>query len=936
VLPRHARYWPLLGWGLAVLWWCLPADSPSAQPWTDLQLRWLTQSPTGPLPLVVDIDEASLVELQPLVGTWPYGRDVHAAVVRWLRERGVAAIALDLVLADPHRGDDALAAEWMAAGAPLVLAAAGQNVPLSTAASPSAGAAARAGVADRKPAGGPAHVWPGMSLPLGRTTLGPATEARLGVITTPLDSDGVLRQLPLWHTAPGLPTPLPVMPLAMWQALDARSAGGAAVPRLPPRAVPDAQGRVALALGGWQRHGPDTPEIVPFVALASAALGAGPAPPWSESLRGRVVFVGSSALLGDRVMTPAGQREGTLVLAEAYVALRDGLSLPPRQRAWEALLLALAALPALLAARRGWASVRRDAASSAAVALLLAAAVAATLVVARLTLPTLAPLLALVLAGLGSVAWRQAALKAEASRAAYEQAVATATERTKSEFLANVSHEIRTPLNGLLGVAELLERTPLTAEQRRHVELFRDSGRSLKALIDDLLDLSRIEAGGFELHPAPFSPRRLLEQVQRLMQPRAAAKGLDFDLACDPALPAWLLGDRQRLEQVLLNLVGNAIKFTADGRVRLAARWAAEDGAAPRLELAVQDSGIGIAPSKHERVFEPFAQADGSITRHYGGTGLGLAIVRRLVGLMAGTIALDSAPGRGSTFTLRLPLPGVEAGALADADAAPPDIAPVPADASPADAPPADGAPPSAEPPRRVLLAEDNEVNVYIFCAMLAAPEFEVDIADNGLVALELARSRRYDIGFIDLMMPAMDGLTLAHELRRWESEGGRPRMPLVALTARAFDSDVAACLAAGFDRHVGKPFSRDTLLSAAHELAPAPEALPAVAPQTVPGLAVAVGGAAADPARAEHARHFMLHLEAEHAAALARGDAEQVRLLLRDLADVAAAVQAGELAAAAIAAAQAPSGPLSPDLRRALARALLQQGQRPPSIRPG
>jgi signal transduction histidine kinase/CheY-like chemotaxis protein len=924
VLPWHARGWPLIGWALALLWWCTPADTGLARPWLDQQLRWLAPASPPQGVLVVDIDEASLAELQPIVGTWPYGRDVHAATLRWLRERGVAAVAFDLVLADALRGDAALAAELQVAGAPVVLAVAGQGGVAAATVEPASPATTLA-TAHRAM---PAHAWPAMTLPnLALRSPGPT---RLGVITTPLDRDGMLRSLPLWHSAPGLAAPLPVMPLALWQAAAATrggSAAGAGAPAgdpasasLPPGVRADARGHVAFALG----HPRSAPPVLAYAPLVRAALGADAEPAWASMLRGQVVLVGSSSLLADRVMTPGGQREGTVVLAEAYAALRDGRTLMPRQLGWEALLLLLAAVPALVAARRGWASLRRDAAASAVLLALLAGAVLAAGVLLRLPTPTLAPALALLLAGLGSVAWRQAALKAEATRAAYEQAVAEATERTKAEFLANVSHEIRTPLNGLLGVAELLERTPLNDEQRRHVALFRDSGRSLQALIDDLLDLSKIEAGGFSLHPAPFAPLLLLEQVLRLMRPRAEAKGLVLNLELEPesagALPAGVRGDRQRLEQVLLNLVGNAIKFTTEGSVTLAARPLLPEG----LEITVRDTGIGIAASKHERVFEPFAQADGSITRHYGGTGLGLAIVRRLVGLMGGTVQLESAPGRGSRFTLRLPLPAcalaVEAPAGPSAhEGGGPDMA--------------RPAPLAATAPHRcrVLLAEDNEVNVYIFTAMLRAPEFEVEVADNGVGALELARRGGFDIGFIDLMMPAMDGLTLARELRRWEAgdsdgdAGGagsvRPRLPLVALTARAFDSDVAASLEAGFDRHLGKPFARTDLLRAVDELARRTAgAVPAPAAQR-PNPAVAAAGSAPDP-RLEHARQFLLHFDSEYGAALARGDTPQARALASDLVGVAAVVGDPALAAAARSA-QADAG-TGDDTHAALRRAVV------------
>jgi len=864
---------PLLAGLLAVLAWLSPIDSRIAQPWDDRQRQWLAPSTPPQGVRVVDIDEASLLELQPLIGTWPIGRDVYAAIVLWLRERGVRAVVIDLLLADPHGGDAMLAAQMATPGAPVVLAAAGHQ--------PASGRVAGDRRATDVETG--SYLWPAMTLP--NRELMAARPLALGVITTPLDPDGVLRRLPLWHRAPGLAAPLPSMPLAVWQAVHAREG-------LPAGLPVDASGSVALALG----NAGASPQVLPFAALARAALGADREPAWAAELAGQVVFIGSSAMLADRVMTPAGQRDGTALLAEAYAALRDGHVLPPRHRGWEAALLVIALVPALVAWRRGWGSLRRDAAASLLALLAMAVLAATLLIVARQPLPTLAPLATLALALFGSIAWRQIELQQRARHLAYENAVAAAAERAKSEFLANISHEVRTPLNGLLGVADLLALTRLDAEQQRHVQVFRESGQMLKALIDDLLDLTKIEAGGLELHPGPFELRPLLEQVQRLMQPRAETKGLRLELEVDPALPAALMGDRQRLEQILLNLVGNAIKFTTQGRVAVTARAGVPRG----LELTVSDTGIGIAPSKHARVFEPFVQADGSITRQYGGTGLGLAIVRRLVERMDGRITLDSRPGAGSRFTLTLPLEEV-------------DLAPM-AQVQP-DAP----AEPESARRYRVLLAEDNEVNVYIFTAMLRAPEYEVLVADNGLVALEFAQTRRFDIGFIDLMMPAMDGLTMARALRDWEGGRGLDRLPLVALTARAFGSDIAACLDAGFDLHLGKPFTREQLLLtlASHARSTGPVETAPAASATSPTLPLR-----ASPERLAHARLFISHFESEYAAATHRADAGQARELLRDLAEVAEAVGAEALARRARGA--DPLQPLAPDLRADIGHTLL------------
>ncbi|MBK1716032.1 histidine kinase, partial [Rubrivivax gelatinosus] len=238
-------------------------------------------------------------------------------------------------------------------------------------------------------------------------------------------------------------------------------------------------------------------------------------------------------------------------------------------------------------------------------------------------------------------------------RLAFEREVASQASVAKSAFLANVSHEIRTPLNAVMGVADLMATTPLSPEQRRHVEVFRHAGQTLGALIDDLLDLGKIEAGKLELHPEAFELRASVAAVEALLRPRAGLKGLAFELDIAPEVPAWVLGDRRRLEQALTNLVGNAIKFTASGRVALRLGVAASGA----LEFEVEDTGIGIAPEQQKLIFEPFVQADDRVSRDYGGTGLGLAITRATAQQMGGSVRLRSRPGQGSSFTLTLPLP---------------------------------------------------------------------------------------------------------------------------------------------------------------------------------------------------------------------------------------------------------------------------------------
>ena len=341
-----------------------------------------------------------------------------------------------------------------------------------------------------------------------------------------------------------------------------------------------------------------------------------------------------------------------------------------------------------------------------------------------------------------------------------QERAAAAPSSAKSAFLANVSHEICTPLNAVLGVAELLARTPLSAEQRRHVAVFQQAGQTLSRLINDLLDLTKIESGRLEIAHQPFSLHASLARVTALLRPQAQQKGLAFELGIAAHLPDRVRGDRPRLEQALTNLLGNAIKFTPLGRVQLTVTLAAPPppGAAAVFCFAISDTGIGIAAPQLAAIFEPFVQADGSLTRHFGGTGLGLAITRALAGLMGGQVSVASTPGQGSVFTLLLPLMPVNSdapaadqpvagelaadGQIADqqaADQQPAGAHGVGAPTAVAPCAAADSSAPPAAPACAVLLAEDNEVNVYLFIAMLRDTGLHIDVAIDGPDALRMA-----------------------------------------------------------------------------------------------------------------------------------------------------------------------------------------------------
>ncbi|MCS7066595.1 MAG: ATP-binding protein [Fimbriimonadales bacterium] len=366
---------------------------------------------------------------------------------------------------------------------------------------------------------------------------------------------------------------------------------------------------------------------------------------------------------------------------------------------------------------------------------------------------------------------------------AQEMALAAeAANRAKSEFLANMSHEIRTPMNGILGMVELLADTPLSEEQRDYLNTLRVSADHLLGLLNDILDLSKIEAGKLHLEHLPVVLSELVTGTVRLFQARAESKGLRLTVQIAPETPPVVLGDPVRLRQILANFISNAIKFTEQGEVAVRIHPLESE-----IRFAVQDTGIGIPPDRIASIFEPFTQADSSTTRKYGGTGLGLTICKRLAELMGGRIGVESVLGRGSTFYVDLPLP--------------------PAETPPLDAPESISALPDIPAGKPILLVEDNEINRKVALRMLSKLQLEVEIATNGAEAVQKATTSAYDLILMDCQMPEMDGYEATRRLR----EQG-VRTPIVALTANALEGDRERCLACGMDDYLAKPIKPDEL----------------------------------------------------------------------------------------------------------------------------
>jgi signal transduction histidine kinase len=759
-LFSHTTLYPRLSWWLE-----------------DLQQRLFARQLPLDHVIVVDVDETSMQRLEATTGPWPYRRDVYARAMRFFTENGARAVVFDIMFSEAREGDAALSealdrrSVLAAAALPYALRREpAYYIQLSRLALPRGTVDA----VDKAP------VWPDLTLPLPRFTR--ATDARVGVISMLPDDDGLVRRLALVHRAYG--EALPSLPFAALLVAEP-GAQVAAVPgelRVGGRAWPTlADGSVSLR---YPSNAGALP-VLPFAEVMDAIGGAQGTSHIADLVRGKIVFVGSSsAVLGDFAYTPVGRLPGLQLSALMTELLLENQVRKPRAAWLDALLVALALAVPVALLRLGGAARPRDFAAGALAGFVAVAGAGIALLFADQHSAWLFALLSGAAAFAGAlVAWL-VLLQQERLRLRYEALAAQEASRMKTQFLNQMTHELRTPITAVMGFNKINQFTDeLGREQRtRNSAIIARNCEHLLALINNNLDFARIEAGQLRIEGKPENPAALLEDVVATMRVMAGQKGLALKLSIDGWLPLALVFDAFRLRQVLMNLIGNAIKFTERGTVAVAAQWQAGE-----LFLAVRDTGIGIPADSLARVFQAYERAAGG---HVGGTGLGLTITRRLVELMGGSIHAASIPDGGTTFDVRNKAPIV----------------------APAPAPRGQTWPPDPVEPLggRLLIAEGSESTRDLLEAWMRVLHTECRSVGNGLDAVEAALGADFDAVLMDMEMPLMNGYEAVRVLR--ERGYGAP---IIAFTAHPEGPDVQRAVREGCNGVLTKPTTLERLREA-------------------------------------------------------------------------------------------------------------------------
>lgn len=721
--------------------------------------------------LIIDIDEDSLRQLKPYLGPWPYNRDIFALITDYLHEAGAKSVVYDILFADARPGDDQFAAAIRRAGN-VSLAGVALPYPVSTSLTPlSQSARQRCDTAPR-----PVRTWPDMILPT--PTLANASGGNIGIISVSPDGDGLLRRISLWHATQQ--NCLPNLALAALYAGQPPSAQDHRDHRRWPLA---ATGDATLYFPNNQ----DSFLVMPFHRLAMTVLGSPEQRLDASEFKDKTIFIGSTAaFFADSLSTPRGQLPGVAMLALMHHNLAHDRLLLAAGWGWNiALVVATLALPLWLVIRRA----KTSWAINAAVALGASAAIAIHYLLLRSASQqadiafALTSLVLLWLLLFSERLWR---LSRERQRLITEKRVAEQANQLKSQFLATMTHELRTPLTAIIGFNRLLaERNMVASEGQKYVDIINANGEHLLALINNLLDQAKVESGQMNVQSRPTELRPLIDGVSETLLGMARSKGLTLSVSYAQPFPHSVKLDPVRLRQILLNLVGNAVKFTEQGAITLHCAWHEAT-----LTLTVQDTGPGIPPPQLERIFDSFYQTD----HDKGGSGLGLMISRTLARLMGGDITVSSRVGNGTCFSVRLPAPliSLTAPPVTDAPSVPPGNAPL------------------------VLLVEDSDDIRMLTKLYLNSMGYKVILAENGRQGVSIALAQRPDIVLMDLEMPEMDGKHAVRELR----QAGFTQ-PIVALTAHTVDAVRTELLALGFTDSLTKTANRDTLQAAISRLLP-------------------------------------------------------------------------------------------------------------------